>query len=64
MGPEKRTVLIAALFGFVGAVFTYYSFYDARAAEGALFTLLPCAALVLALPDKQPNPKWPNKKTR
>jgi hypothetical protein len=43
-------MFIAALLGFCGTALTYTSFYEPVYAEDAVLTLLPCAAVVWALP--------------
>ncbi len=54
------TIFLALILGISGAFFTLASFYDAPYGQYAVATLLPCAAMVWALPSN----KRPKKKTR
>jgi hypothetical protein len=54
------TIFLALILGVSGAFFTFASFYDGPSGQYAVATLLPCAALIWALPTG----KRPKKKTR
>lgn len=52
------TIVLALVLGISGAMFTFASFYDPAFGQYAVVTLLPCAALVWALPtNKRPKGK-------
>jgi hypothetical protein len=54
------TIFLALILGISGVFFTVASFYNAPYGQYAVMTLLPCAAMIWALPTN----KRPKKKTR
>jgi hypothetical protein len=54
------TIFLALVLGVSGAFFTFASFDDPSYGQYAVVTLLPCAALIWALPTN----KRPKKKAR
>lgn len=54
---RSSTVFLALVFGISAACNTYASFFDVRYANYALVSLLPCAALIWALPTTKREKK-------
>jgi hypothetical protein len=53
------TIFLALILGISGAIFTFASFYDPPFGQYAVVTLLPCAAMIWALPTNKRSKKKP-----
>jgi hypothetical protein len=51
------TISLALILGISGAFFTFASFYDPPSGQYAVVTLLPCAAVIWALPTNKRSKK-------